>query len=65
MTVEQIIRFTRPFFPKWRDDLEQRYLKTFQLLARLQDSGKLLGNGARKSSMLAALAISVQLSLDP
>ncbi|HWB82924.1 MAG TPA: ABC transporter ATP-binding protein [Bryobacteraceae bacterium] len=31
MTVEQIIRFTRPFFPKWRDDLEQRYLKTFEL----------------------------------
>src|ERR1700677_2948645 len=31
MTVEQIIRFTRPFFPKWRDDLEQRYLKMFDL----------------------------------
>jgi ABC-2 type transport system ATP-binding protein len=29
--VEQIIRFTRPFFPKWRDDLEQRYLKMFEL----------------------------------
>jgi ABC-2 type transport system ATP-binding protein len=31
MTVEQIVRFTRPFFPKWRDDLEQRYLKMFEL----------------------------------
>lgn len=31
MTVAQIIRFTRPFFPKWRDDLEQRYLKMFEL----------------------------------
>lgn len=31
MTVEQIIRFTRPFFPKWRNDLEQRYLKMFEL----------------------------------
>jgi ABC-2 type transport system ATP-binding protein len=31
MTVEQIIRFTRPFFPKWRDDLEQRYLQMFEL----------------------------------
>jgi ABC-type multidrug transport system ATPase subunit len=31
MTVEQIIRFTRPFFPQWRDDLEQRYLKMFDL----------------------------------
>lgn len=31
MTVEQIIRFTRPFFPKWRDDLEKRYLRMFDL----------------------------------
>jgi ABC-2 type transport system ATP-binding protein len=31
MTVEQIIRFTRPFFPKWREDLERRYLKMFDL----------------------------------
>jgi ABC-2 type transport system ATP-binding protein len=31
MTVEQIIRFTRSFFPKWRDDLERRYLKMFDL----------------------------------
>jgi ABC-2 type transport system ATP-binding protein len=31
MTVEQIIRFTRPFFPKWRNDLERRYLKSFDL----------------------------------
>jgi ABC-2 type transport system ATP-binding protein len=31
MTVEQVIRFTRPFFPKWRDDLERRYLQIFDL----------------------------------
>ena len=31
MTVDQVIRFTRPFFPKWRDDLAQRYLKMFEL----------------------------------
>jgi ABC-2 type transport system ATP-binding protein len=31
MTVEQLIRFTRPFFPKWRDDLELRYLQMFEL----------------------------------
>jgi ABC-2 type transport system ATP-binding protein len=31
MTVEQIIRFTRPFFPDWRRDLEQRYLQMFEL----------------------------------
>jgi ABC-2 type transport system ATP-binding protein len=31
MTVEQIIRFTRPFLPKWRDDLERRYLEMFEI----------------------------------
>jgi ABC-2 type transport system ATP-binding protein len=31
MTIAQIIRFTRSFFPKWRDDLEKRYLKLFDL----------------------------------
>jgi ABC-2 type transport system ATP-binding protein len=31
MTVRQIIRFTRPFFPGWRDDLERRYLGLFDL----------------------------------
>jgi ABC-2 type transport system ATP-binding protein len=31
MTVEQVIRFTRPFFPRWRDDLERRYLDLFAL----------------------------------
>jgi ABC-2 type transport system ATP-binding protein len=31
MSVEQIIRFTRSFFPKWRDDLGRRYLKLFDL----------------------------------
>ena len=33
MTVEQLIRFTRPFFPKWRHDLERRYLQMFELAA--------------------------------
>ena len=31
MTVEQMIRFTRPFFPTWRRDLEEKYLDLFQL----------------------------------
>jgi ABC-2 type transport system ATP-binding protein len=31
MTVGQTIRFTRPFFPGWRRDLEAKYLKMFQL----------------------------------
>jgi ABC-2 type transport system ATP-binding protein len=31
MTVGQTIRFTRPFFPTWRRDLEEKYLHLFQL----------------------------------
>lgn len=31
MTVGQTIRFTRPFFPGWRRDLEAKYLEIFQL----------------------------------
>lgn len=31
MTVAQIIRFTKSFFPKWRADLEQNYLDIFPL----------------------------------
>lgn len=31
MTVGQIIRFTRAFFPSWRADLERKYLEVFDL----------------------------------
>jgi ABC-2 type transport system ATP-binding protein len=31
MSVAEMIRFTAAFFPKWRADLEQRYLKSFEL----------------------------------
>jgi len=31
MTVDEIIAFTRPFFPKWRTDLEQKYRQKFEL----------------------------------
>jgi ABC-2 type transport system ATP-binding protein len=55
MTVEQIIRFTRPFFPKWRDDMEQRYLKMFEL--PLKQKIPNLSKGMRSKLMLL-LAIS-------
>src|SRR5205807_655609 len=29
MTVEEIIRFTEGFYPRWRGDLQQRYLRAF------------------------------------
>lgn len=55
MTVEGIIRFTRPFFPGWRDDLEQRYLELFDLPR--QKSIAKLSKGMRSKLMLL-LAIS-------
>ena len=55
MTVEQIIRFTRPFFPKWRDDLERRYLQMFELPPKRKVPD--LSKGMRSKLMLL-LAIS-------
>jgi ABC-2 type transport system ATP-binding protein len=55
MTVEQIIRFTRPFFPKWRDDLASRYLKMFELPRKRKIPD--LSKGMRSKLMLL-LAIS-------
>ncbi len=31
MTVEEMIRFTAPLFPRWRKDLEERYVRKFEL----------------------------------
>jgi ABC-2 type transport system ATP-binding protein len=31
MTVAEIVRFTAAFFPLWRDDLQERYLRRFDL----------------------------------
>jgi ABC-type multidrug transport system ATPase subunit len=55
MTVQQIIRFTRPFFPAWCHDLEQRYMKVFDLPPNRKVSA--LSKGMRTSLMLL-LAIS-------
>ena len=55
MTVEQLIRFTRSFFPKWRHDLERRYLQMFELPPRRKIPD--LSKGMRSKLMLL-LAIS-------
>lgn len=55
MSVDQVIRFTRPFFPKWRADLEQRYLKMFELPLNRKIPD--LSKGTR-SKLLLLLAIS-------
>jgi ABC-2 type transport system ATP-binding protein len=55
MTVQQLIRFTRPFFPKWRDDLEHRYLQMFDLPPgrKIPDLSK-----GMRSKLMLLLAIS-------
>ncbi|HEX4050435.1 MAG TPA: ABC transporter ATP-binding protein [Steroidobacteraceae bacterium] len=55
MTVEGIIRFTRPFFPGWRRDLEQRYLDLFEL-----PRGKSIAQLSKgmRSKLMMLLAIS-------
>ena len=55
MTVEQVICFTRPLFPKWRDDLERRYLQMFELppTRKIPDLSK-----GMRSKLMLLLAIS-------
>jgi ABC-2 type transport system ATP-binding protein len=55
MTVAQVIRFTRPLFPKWRDDLEKRYQQMFELPLKRKIPD--LSKGMRSKLMLL-LAIS-------
>jgi len=50
MTVEQMIRFTRPFFPRWRRDLEERYVTMFDLSPSRKVSQ--LSKGMRSKLML-------------
>jgi len=50
MTVEQIIAFTRPFFPKWQRDLERRYLEMFELPPKQKIPS--LSKGMRSKLML-------------
>jgi ABC-2 type transport system ATP-binding protein len=60
MTVGEMIAFTRPFFPGWRDDLEQRYMKKFELPAGR--GIKELSRGTRtKLALLLALARGAEL----
>ena len=55
MTVGEIIGFTRPFFPRWRRDLEEKYLRTFELPA--DRKVRALSRGARtKLALLLALS---------
>jgi ABC-2 type transport system ATP-binding protein len=60
MTVGEMIRFTAAFYPRWRADLEQRYLRTFEL--PLQRKVKALSRGMRtKLALLLALCRGAEL----
>jgi ABC-2 type transport system ATP-binding protein len=60
MTVDEMIRFTAAFFPRWRGDLQQRYLRKFEL--PLDRKIKALSRGTRgKLALLLALSRGAEL----
>ena len=60
MSVAEMIRFTAAFFPRWRADLEQRYLRTFEL--PLDRKVKALSRGMRtKLALLLSLSRGAEL----
>ena len=60
MTVDETIRFTAAFFPRWRADLEQRYRRAFELPADRKI--KALSRGTRtKLALLLALCRGAEL----
>ena len=60
MTIGEIVAFTKGFYPKWRADLEQQYLKQFDLGAGRKI--KELSRGMRtKLAMLLALCRGAEL----
>src|SRR6185436_2452654 len=62
MTVGEIVAFTRSFYPRWRGDLEQQYLRKFDL--QLSRNIKGLSRGTRtKLAMLLALCRGAELLL--
>jgi len=62
MTVDEMVRFTAAFFPRWRGDLQQRYLGRFEL--PLHRKVKALSRGMRtKLSLLLALCRGAELLL--
>jgi ABC-2 type transport system ATP-binding protein len=60
MTVEEIVRFTAGFFPRWRQDLEHRYLQRLQLSSGCKVK-ELSRGGRTKLALLLALCRGAEL----
>jgi ABC-2 type transport system ATP-binding protein len=60
MTVDELLRFTAPFYPKWRADLASAYLAQFEL--RADAAVNALSRGMRtKLALLLALSTGAEL----
>jgi len=60
MTIDQIIRFTRGFFPEWQSGTERRYLEMFELPLK-KKVGDLSKGTASKLMLLLALSRGAEL----
>jgi ABC-2 type transport system ATP-binding protein len=62
MTVDQILKISRPFFPHWRTEVERRYLDAFEIPNRRHVAG--FSKGTRTAfAMVLALARGAELLL--
>jgi len=62
ITVGELLRFTRAFYPRWRPDLAERYLHAFQLPLRAS-AGRLSKGMRTRLALLLALARGAELLL--
>ena len=60
MTIDQIIRFTKSFFPEWQADIERRYVEMFELPLK-KKVGDLSKGTASKLMLLLALSRGAEL----
>ena len=55
MTVGEIVAFTRSFYPRWRGDLEQQYLRKFDLAAEPGHQGPVARHAHEAGAAAGAL----------
>jgi len=53
MTIDQIIRFTRSFFPEWQSETERRYLEMFELPLKKKVADLSKGTASKLMLLLA------------